>query len=392
MSMCNNRSTLFSILLLISSVYAASNCNPSDCSASCTPSCSANEVCTMSTMTVCGVCPDSRCVSRVALGLPPVADPSSSNGSHSNNSALIGGLVGGLLGGGLVIGALIFFFVRRDKKKPALPLAFRHGNISGRTMQSQAMRENSSPERQVTSGIIPVTFIPPSATSTATTSNIGNLHSPTTARNNDLEAQYHHNSAVHNDDNDNPFSDRPISNATSIMSTNTDYFKRSSVDSQVGVQKATVVQATQALRARPTIMRVKTVRQADKLTRSGSIKSIRPEAQQSNSSANNLNATESILTEATSLTSETNQDSIATPTTAKSSTSPSTPTSLNTNKPSTATAKEVATKGTENPFDDKNEVSHSISISPESISRDNKMDSLMSAPGDGEITIFWNGS
>ncbi|OBZ85504.1 hypothetical protein A0J61_06448 [Choanephora cucurbitarum] len=372
-------------------IYAASNCNPPNCSASCTPSCSANEVCTMSTMTTCGVCPDSRCVSRVALGLPPIADSSSSNGSQGNNKALIGGLVGGLLGGGLIIGALIFFFVRRDKKKPSLPLAFRHGNISKRTMGSQAMQENAPSERQITSGIIPVTFIPPSATTTTTTTTTTsdtNIHS-STARNDDLEAQYHHpSSAVHNQDSDNPFSDRPVSNATSIMSTNSDYYKRSSTDSQVGHQKATVVQATQALRARPTIMRVKTVRQADKLTRSGSIKSIRPEAQQSNSSVN-LATNESVLTTSTSLTSETNRESIITSATLKTPTTPSDPII----KPSTIAAKETGiSQGIESPFDDKNEMSHSTSISSETMSRSNKMDSLMSAPGDGEITIFWNGS
>ncbi|KAI8069068.1 uncharacterized protein B0P05DRAFT_551456 [Gilbertella persicaria] len=322
MSIRNSQQTLLSAaLIFISCVFAASNCNPSNCSASCTPSCSANEVCTMSTMTTCGVCPDSKCVSRAALGLPTV---DASSGS-SSNAGLIGGVVGGLVGGGFVIGVLVFFFVRRrNKKKLALPLAFRNPNLSKGTLE---MQENS---RQITSGVIPVTFIPPST------------HSVRESSEGSEAARSRYNSfATFNNDLEDPFSDRPVSNAPSVMTTNTGYYsRRGSSESQiVGQQKATVIQATQALRARPTIMRVKTVRQADGLTRSGSLKTIKPEK--------------------------------------PANVTPSPP--------------EKNSDESENPFDDKNKASP-ISPSTESIARNNKMDSVMSAPGDGEITIFWNGS
>lgn len=277
-------------------------------------------------MVTCGVCPGSKCISRAALGLPPAPITAEAK-TGSSSGPLIGGIVGGIFGGGLLLGGIGYLIYReRKKKKDKLPLAFRSPNSLHRLERTppmiiatadEEMAEHSSNNnniRQVMSGVIPVTFIPPRPESTVT---IPESETP--------QARYGSFStfANHNDnDNDDPFSDnRPTSNAHSIMTTTTNNpgSRRGSLESTTSHQQtATVVQqATQMMRAKPQIMRVNTIKpiQGD-LTRTGSIKTIKPMKEQD-----------------------------------------------------------------DNPFDDKNKV------------QERKLtDSLMSAPGDGEITIFWNGS
>jgi hypothetical protein len=278
-------------------------------------------------MITCGVCPGSKCISRVALGLPPLAnstDTTSSNTSSGSNGGLIGGIVGGLLGGGLLLCGLGYFIIRRRNKKNNLPLAFRsHKHLDRTVIPATIMSLTTDEEMQerAISGVIPVTFIPPSSNSSVVT------------RQSTLSAvQNKHDSfSTFADDDEDPFSDRPISNAHSIMTTTTNCnSRRGSMESQISHQQvATIVQraATQITRAKPQIMRVNTVKQKDgSLARQGSIKTIQP----------------------------------------------------------------AVTEEEENPFDDKNKAP--LSAAPPTTSTGKVTDSVMSAPGDGEITIFWNGS
>lgn len=322
---------LFIVSALTVATYAQ-NCAPLNCPVSCTPSCSVEEVCTLSTMVTCGVCPGSKCMSRAALGLPPINTTGPVANNNGGSGALIGGIVGGILGFGLLLGGGVFLFLRNRRKKNALPLAFRSPNQLHhleRTIPATVMDEEMQ-ERM--SGVIPVTFIPPSRPeSTLTTSE----SEPPQSRYGSFSTFANH----PDNSSENPFDDRPISNAHSIMSTSTNnYSRRGSIESTMSHQQvATVVQATQVLRARPTIMRVNTIKTPDGVKRSGSLKTIKPEPL--SSAASNSNTT--------------------TPTT-------------------TATA--VASE--DNPFDDKNKIEPERKVT----------DSVVSAPGDGEITIFWNGS
>lgn len=277
----------------------------------------------MGTMTTCGVCPGSKCISRAALGLPSVSTPVAKTSSGSG--ALIGGIIGGIFGGGLLICGLGYLIIRhRRKNNNSLPLAFRSPNklhrLERTSPMDEEMLERTNSTRQVMSGVIPVTFIPPSRPESSLT--IPEAETP--------EARYGSFStfANHHEDND-PFSDRPISNAHSIMTTTTHtYSRRGSMESTISHhQTATVVQATQVMRAKPQIMRVNTIKPQNSITRNGSLKSIKPEKFQ-------------------------------------------------------AMPKAIVE---EDPFDDKNKVEPL----PE---RRQVTDSVVSAPGDGEITIFWNGS
>lgn len=316
-------------------------------------------------MVTCGVCPGSKCISRVALGLPPLSnstDITSTNtsSSSSSNGALIGGIVGGLFGGGLLLcGVGYFILKRRNKKMGNLPIAFRskqhHLDRSVTVPASIMTTSDEEMQERAISGVIPVTFIPPSASTTSSVIHNRNtymsrpdssLSVPTTT----AASRIHSFSTFNNqsefgdlDDDEDPFSDRPISNAHSIMtttSTNYDHSRRGSMESQVSQQQvAKVIQraATQITRAKPQIMRVNTVKTTNNMTRQGSLKRIQP-----------ATSTQQIAEEA--------ED--------------------------------------ENPFDDKNkaEFSSSAAVTTKDATATKPTNSVMSAPGDGEITIFWNGS
>lgn len=185
---------LFSSLLLLvvfstSSSAQSSSCNPSDCVAQCQPSCSETEVCVLSTMSSCGQCPASKCMDKSALGIGNNSSNNNSGGQNSeNNGELIGGLVGGLVGGGLLIGALAFCVYRyRRTTKTSLPIAFqtttRHNHQQQQQQQQRqrgmASENNAYPRlsdiprpmsestrdsacHSITSGVIPIAYIPPS--------------------------------------------------------------------------------------------------------------------------------------------------------------------------------------------------------------------------------------
>ncbi|KAI8645213.1 hypothetical protein BD408DRAFT_480719, partial [Parasitella parasitica] len=56
-----------------SALITSSNCQPANCATTCSPSCSIDQVCTKKSMTDCGVCPALLCMSRISMGLPPIA-------------------------------------------------------------------------------------------------------------------------------------------------------------------------------------------------------------------------------------------------------------------------------------------------------------------------------
>ena len=102
-----------------------SSCTPLNCIATCTPNCAVDESCILRTMTSCGICPASLCMSRAILGLPPLPNNSnSSTENNSNNSGLIGGIVGGLIGLGILVAIGICFYIKRGRKKRQLPFTF----------------------------------------------------------------------------------------------------------------------------------------------------------------------------------------------------------------------------------------------------------------------------
>ncbi|KAI9271527.1 hypothetical protein BDA99DRAFT_500308 [Phascolomyces articulosus] len=181
------------IVILLPILVQAQDCQPSGCVARCNGSCSTNQVCTLGTMRECGVCPSSQCVDQAVLGLPPSSTPSTTananndnesdsqqsdqsndnQGGGSNKGSLIGGLVGGLLGGLLLFACVGFWAVRRFKGKARHMLPF--------TQQQMSERNNSSMSnhREITSGVIPVAYIPPSPeVENDTTTPINNLSPP----------------------------------------------------------------------------------------------------------------------------------------------------------------------------------------------------------------------
>lgn len=91
------------------------------------------------TMTQCGVCPPSVCLSRAAMGIPPLVKES----KPTNNSGMIGGIVGGLIGLGLVVALAVYLYIRRGKKKGQLPFAFT--NRSGVSQDQQLHYQHASP-------------------------------------------------------------------------------------------------------------------------------------------------------------------------------------------------------------------------------------------------------
>ncbi|KAI8980500.1 hypothetical protein BDB01DRAFT_232440 [Pilobolus umbonatus] len=328
-------------------------------------------------MITCGQCPAVKCIAKG----PTQGSEDTSNTQSSSNGGLIGGIVGGILGGGLLLCAVGYLFVRRKNRKTGLPIAFQsrmmtsqstaintpinihspnntnsintnnhtssgntdyHDNrntnksrFTTATMETIASSDTTNQTRQVMSGVIPVTFIPhadsrPGSEYTMS-SQLTDSNSRLTMTNplNDQHSYYTSFATFGRESwkADNPFDDRHSSTiresvADSVMSQNylkSEASRRDSMESSVSQQQtAKVAQATQVTRAKPQIMRVNTVRAVDGVSRSGSIKSIKPQVE------------------------ITKQD----------------------------------------PFADV----------PLAESKKKPTDSVMSAPGDGEITIFWNGT
>ncbi|CAO3648770.1 unnamed protein product [Mucor fragilis] len=123
-----------------SNVTTSSNCQPANCPTVCSPSCNSDQVCTKKSMTDCGICPALLCMSRTALGLPPLATSSnaSSNadqGSSNETGVLVGSILGGLVGFGILVGIGVYCYIKKNKRGK-LPFAFTSGNAS-HIVQSQ---------------------------------------------------------------------------------------------------------------------------------------------------------------------------------------------------------------------------------------------------------------
>lgn len=98
-----------------------------NCVALCEPTCNDEDVCMLTTMTLCKVCPPSVCMNRVSMGIPPLVESNTKSGSLTSGG-MIGGIVGGLLGLGLLVCLGVYLYIRRGKKKGKLPFAFTSGS------------------------------------------------------------------------------------------------------------------------------------------------------------------------------------------------------------------------------------------------------------------------
>ncbi|KAI9012624.1 hypothetical protein CLU79DRAFT_398075 [Phycomyces nitens] len=293
-------------------------------------------------MPACGICPASKCMARDFLG-------ASSSGSGNSNTPLIGGLVGGLLGAALVV-ALGTYVGLRFRKTGTLQLPL-FGNKKDNDKKSS---------RQAMSGVIPVTYIPPSYHSSLPPvpvqeppqEQLQHLHDQLRSSVYSSTAEYapakHESWRLSNpfaDDLDIERSNRDSSRLSHFLSIQHSDFgdndsNRGSVASSVqNHQTATAVQAIQVVRAKPQILRVNTVRVNDGLSRDGSVRTVM-----------------------------TREDDNFLGTRVKRSNTPIYQAQMNPPSPKN-----------QDPFTDPPNRPHPHT------------DSLMSAPGDGEITIFWSG-
>ncbi|KAI8081447.1 uncharacterized protein BX664DRAFT_317334 [Halteromyces radiatus] len=356
-----------------SSISIASSCTPSNCIAQCQPSCSDDQVCVLGTMSNCGQCPASKCMSKEALGLSP-SDSNSNNGQDNNNNdnndngALIGGLVGGLLGGGILVGGLVYcIFQYRKKSKTTLPIAFHtttrlhkqqqqqqhynhHNSLNDFSDIPRPMSENTrdSTCHSITSGVIPIAYIPPSyhiqqeayyqqqqrphsSSSSSSTNSYMKSNQPWTTSSTATPHATSSNTAV-----ENPFQD-PRHSQYSIDDDDDDDMS-SKHHSMISTTQTASHHAVQVTRAKPQILRVNTVRD---LKRGDSVRTI--------------------LTKSDDLS-----------------------------RSNTLELKNPSSNGQQDPFqDDRYTVENDDDEQPSSRPVTNH--SLGSTVGDGEITIFWSG-
>ncbi|KAF7723231.1 hypothetical protein EC973_002169 [Apophysomyces ossiformis] len=397
------------------------SCMPSGCTAQCASHCSADEICVLGTMSQCGVCPASECISKSYLYPSGQNSDPNSNGDGGSNAALIGGIVGGLVGSGFLLAVAGYVFFRYKKKKNTLPLAF-----CGKSMPGKL--EVGPQTREVMSGVIPVAYIPPSRDiesneslserrsqpSPISPSQFPNTNSSTATP---VYSQYmsmstfpqtenNNNSTWRTDDpfSDNHSTDDPRARAhrsSQFLSIggrseyddddDDDLSNRGSMASSVG-HVHTPVKATQAFqvtRAKPQILRVNTMRVdgSGGLNRSGSVRTILTKEE----SPTTTGLTRSNTTPVRRRPSPTESGPVI------ELTSPTSPEDRNKRHTS-------APPATEDPFHDRHSITEprssssampSASSSTEHISssrsKPQATDSMVSAPGDGEITVFWSG-
>ncbi|CAO3636477.1 unnamed protein product [Cunninghamella echinulata] len=315
-----------SVLLFSTSSLAQTpppnNCMPSNCVAACEPSCTGNNICILGMMTNCGQCPASKCVINCPF----------------SNTALIGGLVGGLVAGGLIIGVLVFSLIKyRKNKRITLPITF-HSSVQQYrkkdSVLSQQMKESTRESaHSITSGVIPIAYIPPShhiqeespykhhsipSNTLTSNSNSNNINNNNNNNNNDNDNKNTNHSLWISNQQSETITTPPLSaqlsiatptstlvngNSTSLSSPHHPYTSKTALenpfqdprntiyslnsedddyddmDSQHGsvvmVNKAQLAshQAVQVTRAKPQILRVNTVRVND-LSRGNSVRTI----------------------------------------------------------------------------------------------------------------------
>ncbi|KAI8065639.1 hypothetical protein BC940DRAFT_73930 [Gongronella butleri] len=374
------RPILFCLALcLVPSVLGQStSCQPSNCVATCQPGCSSSQYCVLGTMTQCGECPASKCVDSSSIGL---GGDGSNNGGSDNNGPLIGGLVGGLLGAGLLAACIGFgLYKYRKNRKRSLPIAFQ-ATQSMASMPTPSYRPSVIRARpfsestaastpSITSGVIPVAYIPPSQ----------DMHLPhpsqhNTPLNSSALAPAPHRrvsqlnpaaalpSSTSTTPAENPFAD-PRNSQYSDYSVDDD-------DDDKSQTNAAAYRPVQFTRARAQIVRVNTVRD---LQRGNSVRTITKSDQDAASPTPESNST-----------SSTTPDAPSTPITTTTST---TGTMASTTAASTPTAVHDA----QNPFqddvytvdDDNND-----DDAPRSTRPVTNHSIASSTQGDGEITIMW---
>ncbi|ORZ02857.1 hypothetical protein BCR43DRAFT_25916 [Syncephalastrum racemosum] len=326
-------------------------CTPSNCVAQCSPACSSDQVCVLGTMSSCGQCPASSCISKSLIsGSSSSSKKNSNDDNGSDKSSLIGGLVGGLLGAGLVISAAGYVGLkyRQRKKGNTLPFTFQGKSMESHlaraeqpplSMQQQSPIPTPLPSEQqqytpqppaetcssargpVMSGVIPIAYIPPSRDTVIEEQQ--QKYDSVVNRARQSHAPY---------EQDNPFSDAHSSVSLSE--------KRDSTASSVVVMQrgAPATQAYQVTRAKPQIMRVNTVRTMDGLNRSGSARTILTHEDGASLGRSN----------------------------------------------STPARHQQSDEIDDDPFHDRHSTQSNGTTTKKTT------DSVMSGPGDGEITIFWD--
>ncbi|KAI8578978.1 hypothetical protein K450DRAFT_244404 [Umbelopsis ramanniana AG] len=138
--------------LAASNTISPTNCQPNGCTAICSPTCSSDQVCSLTVMQSCGQCPPSQCINKSAIDLPNASKSPNISASQSpgTNIGLIVGLTVGL-GGGLVLLIVLFLCWRRRQKKQseknALILPTNISDISGpQPTLSSHSAQNQDPE------------------------------------------------------------------------------------------------------------------------------------------------------------------------------------------------------------------------------------------------------
>ncbi|KAI8577118.1 hypothetical protein K450DRAFT_253741 [Umbelopsis ramanniana AG] len=350
------------------------SCQAVNCQLKCNPACSSDMVCSLTTMNQCAVCPVPVCVSK---NLGTSSDSSSSSGS---NAGLLPGLVGGLVG--LLVIALVAFGIIRYKRRKAQGLPFWKSGDS----HSETSEHWNRPGTQ--SAVVPIAYMPPSSHHTRTEMQSASLgmqsaslgtgaslrNSLALSNQNDyLQHPSTPNSYTsrYSSRSENPFADLDDESTVQLKRVVTlrkmDSVSRGgnqtppedddddqSVASSVmnAVTRNDSVSAVQMQRAKPTLMRINTIKVEDGtggMKRSGSVRTIlTPESGSVTSSRSNS-------------TKQTSNESDTAP------------------SQSSLTAQQAKQE-------------RPVSVVTSGSHRTNVTDSVMSAPGDGEITIFWDGN
>ncbi|KAI9290379.1 hypothetical protein BC943DRAFT_12857 [Umbelopsis sp. AD052] len=297
------------------------SCQAVNCQTKCNPGCASDMICSLTTMNQCGVCPVAVCVSK-SLGTS--SDSSNSSGS---NAGLLPGLIGGLVG--LLVIALVAFGIIRYKRRKAQGLPFWKSNDS----YSETSEHWNRPGHQ--SAVVPIAYMPPSSHHTRTEMQSASLGTGTSLRNSlalSNQNDYLQNPSTpksytsrYSSRSENPFADlddestvqlkRVVTlrkmdsvsrggNQTSPEDDDDDQSVASSVMNTVTRNDS--VSAVQMQRAKPTLMRIDTIKVADGpggVKRNGSVRTIlTPESGSAISSRSN--STKQTSNESNTVTSQ----------------------------------------------------------------------------------------
>ncbi|KAH8547466.1 hypothetical protein BGW37DRAFT_470960 [Umbelopsis sp. PMI_123] len=344
---------------------------------------------------MCGVCPALVCVSKSS-------NSSDSSDSSGSNAGLLPGLIGGLVG--LLVVAVLAFGLIRYKRRKAQGLPFwKSGDTHSETSEHWTRSGTQS-------AVVPIAYMPPSSNHTHTEMQSASLGPGASLRNSlalSNQNDYLQHPSTPNSRNsryssrsENPFADledestvqlkrvvtlrkmESISRKESDGSPNLDDDDDDdqSVASSIvnPVTRNDSKSAVQMQRAKPTLMRINTIKVEDGsggLKRAGSVRTVlTPESGSvvslySNSTKQAGSGPDTSLSQSvTSLTAEqaSNDDN--------------------------PFHDRHSVNGNDEYVDEQSKQERSASIITSGSHRTNVTDSVMSAPGDGEITIFWDGN